>query len=36
MIMQLRVYTINKGKMDKFVKGWVAGWRLLAAFGAWL
>ena len=25
MIRQLRIYTINKGKMDEFVKGWLAG-----------
>ena len=25
MITQLRIYTINKGKMDEFVKGWLAG-----------
>jgi len=25
MIRQLRIYTINKGKMDEFVKGWRAG-----------
>lgn len=25
MIMQPRIYTINKGKMDEFVKAWLAG-----------
>ena len=25
MVTQLRLYTINKGKMDDFVKGWTEG-----------